>query len=168
MITIEFPITSLGVPAMRQILLLLAFLLLGCTPKASGPYDEHADAKAALQAALATAKTTGRPVFVVFGANWCDDCRALDKATNAEPSASLIARSFQSVKIDVGNFDRNLDIVAVYDNPIKKGIPAAVLLAPDGKLIYATRAGELSSARRMGDKGIHEFLVGIAMRNAVR
>ena len=147
---------------MRQLLLLLAFLLLGCTPKASGPYDEHGDAKAALQSALAAAMAANRPVFVVFGANWCEDCRALDKAMNAEPSASLIARSFHVVKIDVGNFDRNLDIVAAYDNPIKKGIPAAVLLSPDGKAIYATRAGELSSARRMGDNGIHEFLARLA------
>lgn len=150
---------------MRQLLLLLAFLLLGCTPKTSGPYDERDDAKAALQSTLAAAMAANRPVFVVFGANWCEDCRALDKAMNAEPNASLIARSFQVVKIDVGNFDRNLDIVTTYDNPIKKGIPAAVLLAPDGKVLYATRAGELASARRMGENGIHEFLVGIASRS---
>jgi protein disulfide-isomerase len=150
---------------MRQLILLLAFLLLGCSPKASGPYDERGDAKAALQSTLAAAMAANQPVFVVFGANWCEDCRALDKAMNAEPNASLIARSFQVVKIDVGNFDHNLDIVATYGNPIKQGIPAAVLLSPDGKVIYATRTGELSSARRMGDDGIHEFLVGVARRS---
>jgi protein disulfide-isomerase len=151
---------------MRAAIIFLA-LLVGCAPKAPGPYDERADAKAALQAAMVGAEARSS-VLVVFGANWCEDCRALDKAMNAEPNASLIARSFQVVKIDVGNFDHNLDIVAAYDNPIKKGIPAAVLLTPDGKVIYATRAGELSSARRMGDNGIHEFLVGVARRSAVR
>jgi len=39
-------------------------------------------------------------------------------------------------------FDRNLDIVAAYDDPIKQGIPAAVLLTPEGKVLYTTRAGE--------------------------
>lgn len=149
---------------MRHFLFLIALLLAACSPKTPGPYDERADAKAALQLALAAAKAANQPVFVVFGANWCEDCRALDKAMHAEPSASLIARSFQVVKIDVGNFDRNQDIVATYDNPTKKGIPAAVLLAPGGRAIYATRVGELSSARRMGENGIHEFLIDVAKR----
>lgn len=153
---------------MRRLLILVTLLLAACSPKTPAPYDERADAKASLQSALAAAKVAGQTVFVVFGANWCDDCRALDKAMHAEPSASLIAGSFQVVKIDVGDFDRNLDIVTAYDNPIKKGIPAAVLLTPDGKVIYATRTGELSSARRMGDNGIYEFLVGVARHSAVR
>jgi protein disulfide-isomerase len=151
---------------MRLLPILVAVLIAGCSPKAADPYDARADAKAALQAALVGAKAERKPVFVVFGANWCDDCRALDKAMHAEPSAGLIARSFQVVKIDVGNFDRNLDIVAAYDNPIKQGIPAAVLLAPDGKVLYATRAGELASARRMGENGIYDFLVGMTKRGA--
>ncbi|MBI4998242.1 MAG: thioredoxin family protein [Rhodocyclales bacterium] len=153
---------------MRHCLFLIALLLAACSPKAPGPYDERADARAALQSAQAAAAAANQPVFVVFGANWCEDCRALDKAMHAEPSASLIARSFQVVKIDVGNFDRNQDIVATYDNPTRKGIPAAVLLSPDGKTLYATRAGELSSARRMGADGIHQFLTGVADRGVRR
>jgi protein disulfide-isomerase len=153
---------------MRFFPLLLALLSISCSRAANGPYDEHADAKAALQAAQSAAQAAGQPVFVVFGANWCEDCRAFDKAMKAEPSASLIARSFQVVKIDVGNFDRNVDIAERYGNPIKKGIPAAVLLTPEGRVLYATRAGELANARRMGDTGIHDFLVVIAKQGATK
>jgi protein disulfide-isomerase len=32
-----------------------------------------------------------------------------------------------------------------------------VVISPQGKQIYATRAGELADARSMGDKGIYEF-----------
>lgn len=153
---------------MRFFPLLLALLSISCSRAATGPYDEHADAGAALQAAQSAAQAAGQTVFVVFGANWCEDCRAFDKAMKAEPSAGLIARSFQVVKIDVGNFDRNLDIAERYGNPIKKGIPAAVLLTSEGRVLYATRAGELANARRMGDTGIHDFLVGIAKQGATK
>ena len=72
-------------------------------------------------------------------------------------SASLIDGKFVLVKIDVGNFDKNLDIAQSYGNPIKKGIPAAVLLSPDNKILYSTKAGELADARRMGENGIYDF-----------
>ncbi|MDB5766786.1 MAG: putative thiol-disulfide isomerase and thioredoxin, partial [Collimonas fungivorans] len=58
---------------------------------------------------------------------------------------------------DVGNFDKNLDVAQSYGNPIKKGIPAAVLLSPDNKILYSTKAGELADARRMGENGIYDF-----------
>ncbi len=93
-----------------------------------------------------------------FGANWCEDCRALDLAIKSGRSAELLARQFKVVKVDIGNFDRNLDLVAAYGNPIKKGIPAAVVLSPDNEVLYATRAGELADARRMSESGIYDFL----------
>lgn len=57
----------------------------------------------------------------------------------------------------MGNFDRNLDLSASYGNPIKKGIPAAVVLSPANRLLYATRAGELANARGMSETGVYEF-----------
>src|SRR6266853_1638354 len=128
----------------KPFLLLLGALLAAIAVAAPLPYDESADAKAAVQQALAAAKESRIPVFVIFGANWCEDCRALDRAIKSGKIAELLAREFKVVKVDIGNFDRNLDLVAAYGNPIKKGIPAAVVLSPDNEVLYATRAGELA------------------------
>src|ERR1041385_7358109 len=138
--------------------LLFAALLATIAIAAPLPYDESADAKAAVQQALAAAKESRTPVFVIFGANWCEDCRALDRAIQSGRSAQLLGREFKVVKVDIGNFDRNLDLVAAYGNPIKKGIPAAVVLSPNNEVLYATRAGELADARRMSESGIYDFL----------
>lgn len=140
--------------------LFLGFLIgiaAGVAVAAGLPYDERADAGADLGRALATAADSRKDVLLVFGANWCPDCRELDKAlhgTNREP----IERRFVVVKVDVGNFDRNLDLSRRYGNPIEKGIPAAVILSPDGRVVYATLRGELADARRMSESGIVEFL----------
>ena len=121
------------------------------------PFDESADAKADLQRALAAAKEHQGKVLVIFGANWCEDCRALERALHSERNAKLIADEFGVVKVDVGRFNRNLDIAASYGNPIRKGIPAAVILSADNRVLYATRAGELADARRMSETGIYDF-----------
>lgn len=137
--------------------LCLGLLLAQAVAAAPLPYDEKADAKADVQRALSAAKSSGTPVLVVFGANWCPDCRALDKALSTGKNAELMAREFKVVKVDVGQFDRNLDLAARYGNPVKKGIPAAVVLSPEGEVLYATRLGELADARHMSDTGVYDF-----------
>lgn len=132
------------------------------------PYDETADAKALLSQALATARARQQRVLVVFGANWCEDCRALDAAVKAPRTAALLAKAFVLVKVDVGRFDRNLDITQQYGQPTRRGIPAAVVLAPDNSVLYATRAGELSNARRMSETGVYDFFSGVVGHEPAR
>ena len=122
------------------------------------PYNESADAKAELAQAMAAAQASHKPVLLIFGANWCEDCRALDAALKKGRTAQLLAAEFQLLKVDVGNFDRNLDVVSRFDNPIKRGIPAAVLLGPDQGVVWATRAGELANARQLSDDGVAQLL----------
>ena len=78
------------------------------------------------------------------------------------PSAPLIQQHFTWVKVNVGKFDRNLDIAEGYGVPLKKGIPAIAVLSPAGKVIYATKSGELADARNMGDTAIFDFLAKVA------
>lgn len=147
---------------MARFLLLALMLAAGIAHSAPLPYDETVDANAAVKRALADAQATRRPVLIIFGANWCEDCRALDASLRNTKSAALMARSFVVVKVDVGRFDRNLSLDAAYGDPIRRGIPAAVVVSPDNKVLYATRAGELADARRMSDTGIYDFFEAAA------
>lgn len=146
----------------RRWLALAACIVAATAGSATLAYDAAADAQADLRQAMSAARARQVPVLLVFGANWCEDCRALDRALGSGRNGELIAREFSVVKVDVGNFDRNLDLAAAYGNPIKSGIPAAVVLSADGKLLYATRAGELADARRMSEGGIHDFFKGVS------
>lgn len=121
------------------------------------PYDVNADAHADVKAALAAAKKSGKPTLLIFGANWCPDCRSLDASLHSEKNAPLIDRNFQVVKIDVGDWDKNIDISDAYGKPIAKGIPAAAIVSPKGEVLYVTKLGELADARKMSDQGIYDF-----------
>lgn len=141
----------------KPLLSLVLALAVGTALAVDGPYNPAADAKAEVHAALEQAASAKEPVLLIFGANWCPDCRALDKALHTGRNAELISKEFKVVKVDVGNFDHNLDVANAYGNPIKKGIPAAVIVSPDNQVLYATRGGELADARHMSDDGVYEF-----------
>lgn len=147
---------------MRRYFLLAFLTLFALAHAATGPYDEAADAKADIGAVLTDASQSKLPVLVVFGANWCGDCKMLDAALKTGAAAPLIAKNFHVVKVNVGKFDRNVDIAELYGVPLKKGIPAVVVLSAQGKPLYATRGGELADARAMGDTGVYDFFAKIA------
>lgn len=131
-------------------------------PEVPGPYDIKADAPAEVKVALERGAADHRPTLLVFGANWCGDCRALDKALHDPDTSALVAHDFNVVKIDVGNFDRNMPLSMQFGNPIAGGIPAVVLLAPDRSVVYSSKAGELANARTMSASGIRDFLAHLS------
>jgi len=118
------------------------------------PYNEQADAHADIQRAIAQAKSSHKNVLLVFGANWCPDCRALSAQMAEGSLARQVKKRYVLVKVNVGNWDRNMDIASEYGNPPKKGIPAVAVLDSQGRLLNATMAGELSAARSMNNDSV--------------
>lgn len=156
--------------ARRAALLLSVPLMLlsagaGAAP-APLPYDEHAQPAAELQSALERARSEHKNVLIVFGANWCEDCRALERAFKTEPTAAMLAPHYEIIKVDIGQFDKNLDFVHRYGNPISKGIPSVVVVTPSNTVVYQTRAGELADARHLGNDGIGKFFSDLNQRVA--
>ncbi len=87
-----------------KIIYILFFVLLAVAAKAADlPYNETADAKLEIKQTLAHAAPTNTPVIVVFGANWCGDCKMLDSAMKHGASAPLLSRDFKVVKVNVGH-----------------------------------------------------------------
>ena len=136
------------------------FLLAGVTFAAEQPpYDETADAHQQIAAAIAEASKAQKNIVLVFGANWCGDCRALNEQMHKDELATLIAANYEVVKIDVGRFNKNQDIGEKYHVPLRHGIPALAVLDSGGNLLYAMDQGQFSNARSMSYESIRDFFV---------
>jgi thioredoxin 1 len=120
-------------------------------------FDEKADAHQQIAAAIGEASKTGKNIILDFGANWCGDCHALEAQMQKPELAALIAKSFVVVNVDVGRFDKNLDLAHKYRIPLEKGIPALAVLDPRGNLLYAQDQGQFEDARHMTSGAIKVF-----------
>jgi thiol:disulfide interchange protein len=120
--------------------------------------DEGTSVEEQIQAALAAAQGDGKRVLLEFGADWCPDCRALERMFAEQPVLAVLQSGYHVVRIDVGRRDRHLDVVARYDNPITGGIPAVVILDDTGKVLVTTKQGELATARSMNSSEVLSFL----------
>jgi thioredoxin 1 len=162
-----YPVLLDVIPMKILAALLFVFLTVTATA-ADNPYNETADAKLEIRRALTNAATAKIPIIVVFGANWCGDCKMLDSAMKNGASAQLLSRDFKIVKIDVGHFDKNLDVAKSYGVPLEKGIPAVLIISTKNEVLYATRDGELANAQKMGDSGIYEFFKRVTSSSTVK
>ena len=136
---------------MKKLILISALLFSfnGWSIPAYEPYDENADALNSISKALKIAELENKYDLLQMGGNWCPDCRTLGEYfTRPDIKAWLDDRAIL-VSVDVGEWNRNLNIVERYGNPISEGIPALVLLNSENEVMFATLAGELASARSM-------------------
>ena len=122
------------------------------------PYEENANAGEQISVALEKAKLKNRYVLLQMGGNWCPDCRTLGEYFSRPEIKTWLDERVVLVSVDVGEWDRNLDIVEEYENPISEGIPALVLLNSNNEVMFATLAGELASARSMSKNDLIDWL----------
>jgi len=116
-------------------------------------YPADADARADIAKAVAAAKD-GRYVLLDFGATWCPDCVVLERYFGDRAVTTVLDRQYHVVSVDVGRFNRNMDLLAQYA-PGSKGIPTLVLLGPDGKRIADSGTDYVNAASDR--KGAQEF-----------
>jgi len=75
-------------------------------------------------------------------------------------NAALLAKGFVVVHVNVGDkgISDNFAIAERYGVPLKKGVPALVVLEADGRVVYAQKNGEFESMRSMDPKSVNDFL----------
>ena len=136
---------------MKKLILISALLFSfnGWSIPAYEPYDENADALDSISKALEIAELENKYVLLQMGGNWCPDCRTLGEYFSRPDIKAWLDDRAILVSVDVGEWNRNLDIVEEYGNPISEGIPALVLLNSENEVMFATLAGELASVRSM-------------------
>ncbi len=134
-------------------------------PKRPPIYDEAADAKAQVNAALAKAKKENRRVLIQWGANWCGWCHLLhDKFKSDKDVTKKLLYEYDVVLVDIGQFDKNTDLAGKYGADLKgNGVPFLTILDADGKVLANQETEALEAKTEDGRNGhdsakILEFL----------
>ena len=122
-------------------------------------YPPDRDAHAEIKEAETRAATQHKRVLLVFGANWCFDCHVLDLAFQRPDLAPVVASGYEVVHVDLGGDEKkNADLVAQFEVPLEKGIPALAVVESDGKLVVSQKNGEFEDARSLTPEALLEFL----------
>jgi len=123
------------------------------------PFNESANANADVDAAFARARKSGKEVMIDLGGNWCADCRILSGLMELPELHAFLAAHYEMVTVDVGRFNRNLQIPARFGITDRlQGVPAFLIATPDGKLVNAGHVSAIEDARHMSPQALADWL----------
>ena len=124
------------------------------------PYDEKANADRTVAAARARALAHHKLLLIDLGGNWCGDCRVL-AGTMALPAVkAFVAAHYEVALVDVGRFDRNLQVPARYGIHTRLvGVPSLLIVEPKtNRLLDAGHVAALADARSMSPQALADWL----------
>ncbi|MBT5736951.1 MAG: thioredoxin family protein [Planctomycetes bacterium] len=132
----------------------------GPEAKAADVYDEKANATDDIAAAVARAAKNHKRVLVVYGGNWCGWCVKLDEFFKKDRAvAKTLYYEYEVVKVDIGKFDKNMELVEKYGAQLKKdGVPYLTVLDDKGKAITNQNTGDLEEGDHHDRAKIEAFL----------
>jgi hypothetical protein len=127
------------------------------------PYNEAANADAQVAAAFARAQKSHKRVLIDLGGNWCADCIILANFTKLPEMHRFMAAHYEEVSVDVGRFNRNLQIPARFGFTKRlEGVPALLIATPDGKLVNGDNIFATADARNMTPQALADYLARYA------
>jgi len=151
---------------LNQATVLLAAMAV-LSPPAPQPYDEGADARVEVARMLECARAEGKPLLLMFGANWCPWCRDLDRLLATDKELSPLADEvFLRLNVDIGQYDRNLALAAEYGlkSLDDTGIPMLVVLRPDGSVRAVKNSEDFVVGSGYAKGTVQRFLKSYARR----
>ncbi|MEI9995640.1 MAG: thioredoxin family protein [Rhizomicrobium sp.] len=123
------------------------------------PYDVNADAEKDVAAAFARARHGGKRVLIDLGGNWCGDCVVLANIMQLPEVKRFVAAHYEVVSVDIGRENKNLQIPARFGANLSGGVPAILIVEPDGKtLVDAGHISALEDARHMTPQDLADWL----------
>jgi thiol:disulfide interchange protein len=124
------------------------------------PYDEKANADAQVNATLAAAKAQHKLAFIDLGGNWCGDCRVLASLMELPEVKRFVEAHYVVTQVDVGRFNKNLQIPARWGITTRlEGVPAVLIVDPNtNALVDKGHIAALADARHMTPQGIADWL----------
>jgi thioredoxin 1 len=122
-------------------------------------YPATANATEDIRNAILKAGAEHKNVLLVFGGNWCVDCHLLDLYFHDPGNASLLAANYVLVDVNIGEYDRNLELARKYGIPLNRGVPALVVLDSAGHILYAQRNAEFENMRVKDASAVTAFLL---------
>ena len=141
--------------------------MLASALPAGDPYPPPGNAAADLARARERARSSGKLLMVIFGGNWCADCRALHARLDESPVREYVEKHFEVVPINIGEMNANLQIAKDLGVDLSQGVPAAGFFGPDGKAVAVTH-GELEPSRRYDARQVLEFVRKVAEEHVVQ
>lgn len=121
------------------------------------PYDEKVVDSLQLDEFINLSISKGKQPVVIFGGNWCPDCRILEGTLAMPTIKKFLQQHYQVMHIDIGRYDRNMELMDHLNIESKKGVPRVVILDLEKNIVNSSTSSEWTTARDRKQQEIYNY-----------
>ena len=121
------------------------------------PYDEKVVDSLQLDEFIDLSISKGKQPVVIFGGNWCPDCRILEGTLAMPTIKKFLQQHYQIMHIDIGRYDRNMELMNHLNIEPKKGVPRVVILDFKKNIVNSSTSSEWTTARDRKEQEIYDY-----------
>ena len=129
------------------------------------PYDEKVVDSLQLDEFIDLSISRGKQPVVIFGGNWCPDCRILEGTLAMPTIKKFLQQHYQVMHIDIGRYDRNMELMDHLNIESKKGVPRVVILDLEKNIMNSSTSSEWTTARDRKQQEIYNYFQKFVSNN---
>ena len=95
--------------------------------------------------------------MIIFGANWCPDARLLEAVLQLPSVKQFLDGACSILNVDVGDYERNIELFKFFDVGIETGIPRVFILDLNGETLNMDSNDRMRTAREQSPQDIFDY-----------
>ena len=108
-----------------------------------------------------TLQQSKQPILI-FGGNWCPDCRILDGTLQLPTIKKFMNKNYNIMHIDVGRYDKNMELISYFGIPKEKGVPRVLVFDKNKIIINKKSTKEWTTARDRRKQEVFDYFQSLA------
>lgn len=121
------------------------------------PYDGNEISIEEVNKFLSLSIVENKQPIIIFGANWCPDCRIFSGTIDIPKINEFIETYFNILYIDVKRYEINMNLIKYFDIPAEEGIPRVLVFDFNKNIINKSSTTEWRTARDRSSQDIFNF-----------
>ena len=121
------------------------------------PYDGNEISIEEVNKFLSQSIAENKQPIIIFGANWCPDCRIFSGTIDIPKINEFIETYFNILYIDVKRYEINMNLIEYFDIPAEEGIPRVLVFDFNKNVINKSSTTEWRTARDRSSQDIFNF-----------
>ena len=121
------------------------------------PYDGNEISIEEVKKFLSLSIAENKQPIIIFGANWCPDCRIFSGTIDIPKINEFIETYFNILYIDVKRYEINMNLIEYFDIPSEEGIPRVLVFDFNKNVINKSSTTEWRTARDRSSQDIFNF-----------
>ena len=105
-----------------------------------------------------------RQSIIIFGANWCPDCRILEGTLMLPTVKEFINKYYSILHIDVGKYEINMSLIEILGLEGQKGIPKVLIFDKKGMPVNLATSDRWYTARESKTQEIFDYFQKYSLR----